>query len=272
MKNTLYLLDTVTDSQINSFVLTTEDGRVIVIDGGYPADAEPLLAQLRDITGKAIPHVDAWILSHVHFDHVTCFIEIVKNHWSELTVGKVMYNFPSFQFCGREGGDKAYEMFLEVLPTFADRIVTVYGSDVYDIGTAHIEILYTPTCEIQNNYINNSSVIFRVTLGGKKILFPGDAGIEEGDRCLALYAGTDKLRADYVQMAHHGQDGVEKRFYEAVMPTGCLWCTPKWLWENNAGQGYNTHTFKTLIVRGWMDELGVKEHYVMMNGMQIIDL
>ncbi len=91
-------------------------------------------------------------------------------------------------------------------------------------------------------------------------------------RCRALYAGTDKLRADYIQMAHHGQNGVDRRFYEAVAPTGCLWCTPDWLWNNDVGGGFNTHVFQAVTVRGWMDEMGVREHYVMMNGVQVLEL
>lgn len=109
-------------------------------------------------------------------------------------------------------------------------------------------------------------------MGGKKTIFLGDAGVEEGQKMLAMYAGTGKLKADYVQMAHHGQNGVERDFYEAVAPTGCFWCTPRWLWENDAGKGYNTHGWKTIIVRGWMEELGVRENYVMMNGVQELDL
>ena len=70
----------------------------------------------------------------------------------------------------------------------------------------------------------------------------------------------------------YGQNGVERDFYEAVAPTGCFWCTPRWLWENDAGKGYNTHGWKTIIVRGWMEELGVRENYVMMNGVQELDL
>lgn len=158
------------------------------------------------------------------------------------------------------------------LPLFADKVAILYGSDVYDFGGAHIDVLYTQNAEIQCNYINNTSTIFMLTLGGKKILFTGDAGVEEGDRCLALYAGTDKLKADYVQMAHHGQNGVTREFYEAVAPSACLWCTPDWLWNNDAGRGYNTHCWQTIIVRGWMDELGVKEHYILKDGTQIIDL
>ncbi len=276
MKNTLYQLNTVTGTQMNSYIVTTADGKVIVIDGGFRQDADNLLTYLRNITGEPLPHVDAWIFSHAHMDHISCFNEIAEKHWDKLTVGKVMYNFPSTQYCAREmqwgGYDSAIAEFTANLPIFADRVQTIYGFDEYDIGEAHIDVLYSPNCEIQCNYINNSSVIFMLTLGSKKILFTGDAGVEEGDKCLSLYEGTDKLKADYVQMAHHGQNGVEKRFYEAVAPVGCLWPTPKWLWENDAGKGYNTHGWKTIEVQGWMEELGVKEHYIMMNGTQVIEL
>lgn len=276
MKNRLYQLNSVTGIQMNSYIVTTEDGKVIVIDGGFAQDAENMLSYLRQITGREVPQVDAWILTHAHVDHISCLVEIARNHWNALDVRKVMYNFPSVQYCARDADRGGYidiiTGFMEVLPVFADRVVTLYGFDVYDIGQAHIEVLYSPNCAIQTNYINNSSVIFRLTLGKTTVLFTGDAGEEEGDLCLKLWEGTDKLKADYVQMAHHGQAGVEKRFYEAVQPRGCLWCTPGWLWNNDAGLGYNTHTFKTFEVRKWMEELGVQEHYVLMNGTQILDL
>ncbi len=276
MKNTLYQLNSVTGYQMNSFIVTTEDEKVIVIDGGFAQDAENLLSYLRELTGRNIPHINAWILTHPHVDHIACFVEIVKNHWNEITLEQVMYNFPSVQYCSREAAHDGYchviESFMQLLPVFADRVITTYGFDHYDIGQAHIEVLYSPNCEIQVNYINNASLIFMLTLAGKRILFTGDAGIEEGRQCLTLYDGTDKLKADYVQMAHHGQHGVEKCFYDAVLPSACLWCTPDWLWNNDAGLGYNTHTFRTIEVRKWMDALGVQEHYVMMNGTQIIDL
>ena len=155
---------------------------------------------------------------------------------------------------------------------FADLVTTVYGYDAYDIGEAHIDVLYSPNCEIQCNFVNNSSIILMLILGGKKTLFLGDAGIEEGERLLALYGENGGLKADYVQMAHHGQNGVEKDVYAAIAPTACLWCTPDWLWNNDAGLGYNTHCFKTVEVQGWMADLGVQQHYIMMNGTQIIDL
>lgn len=279
MKNTLYQLPSVNGGQMNSYIITTADGKVLAIDGGFRENADDFLAHLRRVTGAAVPHVDAWLLTHPHVDHISCFNEIVEKHWDELTVGKVMFHFPSVQYCVRDAeearGDHVpiIEQFMANLPRFADRVVLMYTADAYDIGEAHIDVLYTANGEIQNNnWINESSTIFKLTLGGKTVLFTGDAGVEEGRRCLAYYAGTDRLKADYVQMAHHGQKGVEREFYEAVAPTGCLWCTPEWLWNNDAGGGFNTHCFKTVEVRGWMDELGVKEHYVMKDGLQILEL
>ncbi len=274
MENKIYMLNSVTNIQMNSFIITTAEGGVIVMDGGFRQDAENMLTYLRNITGQEIPNVDAWFFSHAHLDHISCFNEIVENHWDKLTVDHIYYNFPSVQYCAREdrGYDRAVEEFMANRPRFADKVITVYGYDAYDVGGAHIDVLYSPNCEIQCNFVNNSSVILMLTLGGKKVLFLGDAGIEEGERLLALYGENGGLKADYVQMAHHGQCGVEKNVYDAIAPTGCLWCTPDWLWNNDAGLGYNTHTFKTIIVQGWMEELGVAEHYIMMNGTQIIDL
>ena len=145
----------------------------------------------------------------------------------------------------------------------------MFGGDTYEIGEAKIDILYTTDYEIIDNVGNNSSVIFKVTLGGKVILILGDAGVESGNKLLSRYKGTGVLKADICQMAHHGQQGVTKEFYEEVRPEVCIWCAPKWLWDNDAGKGFNTHCFKTVEVRQWMDEIGtVKKNIVNMDGTQ----
>ena len=272
MRNTICQLDSVTGGQMNSYVMTTADGKVIVVDGGYREDAENLLSYLRGVTGQEKPRVDAWFMTHAHGDHIACFTEIMDKHPDALDLGTVYYNFPSAQYCMREPGyGGAILEFNALLPRFADRVETVYTGDTYDIGEAHIEVLYVPNGEIRS-YINNTSVVFMLTLGGSRILFLGDAEPAEGERLLALYKGTGKLKADYVQMAHHGQGGVEKDVYEEISPKACFWGTPLWLWDNDAGRGFNTHVFKTVTVRGWMDELGITKHYVLKDGAQLVEL
>ena len=141
-----------------------------------------------------------------------------------------------------------------------------------EIGDAKFLFLYSHDFEMNRNVCNNASLVFRMELGGKSVLFTGDCGVEAGQKILRLWKDTGLLHCDICQMAHHGQNGCDRAFYEAVSPTTCLWCTPEWLWNNDNGKGYNTHFWQTVVVRGWMDELGVKDHYVTMNGTQVVAL
>ncbi len=118
--------------------------------------------------------------------------------------------------------------------------------------------------------VNNSSAVWRVDGGGKSVLFLGDLGVEGGKKLLAG-PSRSRLEADYVQMAHHGQQGVSEEFYKAVKPKCCLWPTPGWLWENDRGKGRNSGPWKTLEVRAWMEKLNVQKHYVAKDGLQRID-
>ena len=142
MKNTIYQVGSVTGGQMNSYIITTSDEKIIVVDGGYRNDAENLLAHLREVSGCEIPHVDAWFMTHAHGDHIEAFDEIVEQHWDRLTVGKIYYNFPSVQYLCREPGyGRCILDFNRLLPRFADKIEIVYQGDEYDVGAAHFDIL-----------------------------------------------------------------------------------------------------------------------------------
>ena len=99
------------------------------------------------------------------------------------------------------------------------------------------------------------------------MIFLGDLGYEGGEQLLEQ---TDRelLRADMVQLAHHGQDGVGREVYDAIGADYCFWCTPEWLWNNDNGLGYDTHCWKTIVTRGWMSDIGVKWHYISKDGTQ----
>ena len=272
MKNTIYMLASESNRQMNSFIVTTGEGGVIVIDGGWADDADKLTRKLKEITGQDKPHVDAWFFTHAHDDHISAFNRIVAEDKGELTFDKVYYNFPSTQFFDNFEPTEAHALkkFYANLPKFADKICIVYQSDKYEVKGAKFEYLYTADPNYQFNCINNSTSVFRMTLGGNTVLFLGDLGVDAGKKLLSLHGNN--LKSDYVQMAHHGQNGVDFDVYEAIAPSACLWCTPDWLWNNDAGLGYNTHCFKTIEVQGWMDKLGVKTHYVTKDGDQTIQL
>ena len=104
----------------------------------------------------------------------------------------------------------------------------------------------------------------------KSFIFLGDLGVEAGDKLLASEYAAD-LECDYLQLAHHGNWAVKKNFYEKVKFRAALWSSPSWLYNNDAGKGFNTAHFESVIVRGWMEELGIKEHYVSCEGLSKIE-
>ncbi len=271
-KNIIHFLSNQTSEQMMSFVIETEDDKLIVIDGGTCGDAEHLIETLRQITGVYQPHIDAWFLTHSHLDHTGALVQLVKTQPGFFYIDKLYYNFPSLQYLKKYEGVFAvdFESFHAIEPQLAYAAETITQGDSYDVGAAHFDVLYTCDPSITENVGNNSSSVLRMTLGGQTFMFLGDLGVEGGKKLLAMYG--DRLQSDCVEMAHHGQNGVEKDVYAAIAPKACFWCAPQWLWDNDAGKGYNTHVWKTVIVRGWMQELGVKKDYVIKDGDQHITL
>ena len=72
------------------------------------------------------------------------------------------------------------------------------------------------------------------------------------------------------QMAHHGQDGVEMDVYRVIKPEICLWPTPDWLWDNVKNGVVDAGPWKTVTVRKWMEELGVKRNLCVKDGDQVL--
>ncbi len=271
MENKIYLYTNEENKQMMSFVLTTRDGKLIVIDGGYFSDAPKLMGALQTITGQEKPHVDAWFLTHAHEDHINALAVFYEEYVGRFTCDAVYYTFPSVQYFERyeRGSAPTLARFYANLPKLGCAAQIVSTGDVYTVGEAEIEILQTYDDTVTEDIVNNSSTIFAVRLGGKRILFMGDAGVTAGQRLLARYGNA--LKSDVCQLAHHGQDGVTEDVYVAIAPEACLWCTPDWLWVNNYYGSKDPKTvgmgpFTTLETREWMEKLGVKTHYVAKDG------
>ena len=271
MKNEIHLYTNQGNHQMMSFAITTEDGKLIVIDGGYNEDALPLLSHLKELTNSEKPHIDAWFLTHAHDDHISAFATFFEKYSDCFSCDGVYYTFPSVPYFERyeNGSAKTLRRFYENLPLYSSIAHIVSTGDVYQIGAASIEILQTYDDTTTYDIVNNSSTVFRMTLGGKTTLFMGDAGELAGERLLARYQGA--LKSDICQPAHHGQDACLEDVYTAIAPEICLWCTPDWLWENNKYLSRDPATvgcgpFTTLETRAWMEKLGVSQHYIAKDG------
>lgn len=264
----LYQIGPDTITLMMSYVIKTANDKYIVIDGGAAGGKSSYMhAELQKITGQEVPEIEAWILTHMHGDHVMEFCDIATYYdpeFEDIKVKNVYFNFPSERFMkSSEGGDcyniykkvkKSYDMFMGEGEYDKINGKNVFEGDSFYIDDVKFDILLTVTDEEKEYNINDTSLIFRVTMEDQTVLFLGDAGVAEGARLLEKYGS--ELKSDFVQMAHHGQGGVDRDVYEAIDPTVCLWPSPKWVFNNINGN------LQSLVVRQWMMDMGVKYHYV----------
>ena len=257
-KFVLWQLPSQTPSQMNSYVLQTDKGKVIVIDGGTAGDA----AYLKGFLAALGNRVEAWFVSHPHSDHVNAITELLNNPGG-LTVNKMYGSMPEVKWIEQYEKDALPSTLNlnKALEKSSHKIIEHTIGQVILIDGIRFEIMAIKNPEITQNPINNSSVVMKVTDSKRTVLFTGDLGVEGGEKLLKGPCGA-KLEAEYVQMAHHGQNGVNEKFYQAVKPRYCLWPTPLWLWDNDNGGGKDSGPWVTLNVRSWMDKLNIQKHYV----------
>ncbi len=286
MNTKLYMIRE-TSPFMMSFVIVTKQNNAIVIDGGREEDM-PLLKEY--LAGR---HISAWILTHPHTDHVSGFMrEMQKNGCADFDIEKVYYNFPDYQTLLKAENVPWKEYFLtdinEILPVFeqteplfANKSHKVQQGERLIVDEVEIEFLYTVHDGLYANPMNDASLVFKVTTPNKTVLFLGDLGPDGGD--ILYKESRHKLKSDIVQMAHHGHMNVSMEVYAAIEPKACLWCARQWLYDEKE-EVYATQTadflykagrirmYGTAVTRKWMEQLGVKNHYVTANGTQEIDL
>ena len=241
----------------NSYVFQTAKGKVIVMDGGFPEEANTL----RGFIGALGNEVEAWFISHPHNDHMGALTEILKNP-QEMKIKHIYHSRISKAVQAAEAPySPSCQEFYDLLDKTTIPVTDIRTpGDVFSYDDMKLKVLSVAN-EITTNASNNSSMIMRVWDKKKAIVFLGDAGIECGN--LALKGPfKDDLNCEYLQMAHHGQNGCDKHFYQSIKFRVCLWPTPSWVWNNDQGKGFNTGILKTVETRTWMKELGIKEHHV----------
>jgi hypothetical protein len=251
-----------TPSQGNAYVFRTRKGKIIVMDGGVPGEADYLRGFLAPLGNE----VEAWFVSHPHLDHIGALNEILKNPRG-INIRTIYHSEFSRMHYEREPGSAPHtEDFYNSLQKTPARVedITCPGQTI-EIDGVKFKILALKNEEIASNPYNNSSMVIRVWDSDRSAVFLGDAGIEEGDKLLGGAFRKD-LDCDFLQMAHHGQQGVSREFYRSIMFKACLWPTPQWLWTNNNGTG----PFKTLETRAWIEELNIGKHFLMWEGMDVI--
>lgn len=263
----LYQL-TETSAFMMSFVIVTKKNNAIIIDGGREEDI-PLLKEY--VGGR---HISAWIITHGHQDHISGMMtEYLENKWRDFDIEKIYCKFPPEDAVPEGDLEWCIPAFNKHLPEFKEKVHFVEQGESVQIDELKIDFIFTYHSEIDADYMNNSSMVFKVNGPKKSVIFLGDIGPESGDH---LYRESKHLlKADIVQMSHHGGSCCGMEVYSAIKPEACLWCCRK---ESYEGKGFGARVFTegyadnlmnfplrrfpVTVTREWMDFLGVKTHYV----------
>ena len=260
----LWMLGSATGAQNLSIVIKSPNGKLIVVDGGWEADADKLSSLILQQGGK----VDAWLITHPHEDHVGALCAILNDTARKIKIDKI--------YCSLATPD----WYRQVSPTgagIADQLLSAFtklpvGTVINNIGRGteiniadvNIRVLNNRGVYIYNG-VNNSSMVYKIRVSGQSILILGDLAYDGGKDLIKTCTAAE-LKSDIVQMAHHGQQGVDQDAYALIAPTTCLWPTPAWLWDNDNGGGVGSGPWGTLTTRAWMDALGVKDNRSLKDG------
>lgn len=257
----IFQLSPETKSLMHSYVIKTKNDKIIVIDGGIDGDgleAAPYLpAAIRAIKGLSQDdpfEVEAWFLTHQHRDH---FNELRKmldayNEDSNYIIKNIYVDFPEPV---TEWGDpvkNATDLHLEFLGYLKNAINHYYEVTESDLTYDKINGAVVNAENIKNgltieidgvsfdilqtwskhdNVVNSNSMIIKLRYNEHSVLFLGDCYVDSAHRLLDTY-GREALKSEYIQLAHHGQSGPDKAFYDAVDAKNSirLWPTPDWVW------------------------------------------
>lgn len=260
----LWMLGSTTGAQNLSIVIKSPNGKLIVIDGGWEADADKLSSLILQQGGK----VDAWLITHPHEDHVGALCAILNDGARKIKIDKIYCSLAT------------PEWYRQVSPTgagIADQLLSAFtklpvgtvtnnigrGTEI-NIDDVNIRVLNNRGVYTYNG-VNNSSLVYKIRVSGQSILILGDLAYDGGKDLIKICTAAE-LKSDIVQMAHHGQQGVDQDAYALIAPTTCLWPTPAWLWNNDNGGGVGSGPWGTLTTRAWMDALDVKDNRSLKDG------
>ena len=223
-------------------VIKLADNSVILIDGGWTPQAADaavteLLSFLREITGTSEGQkvrIAAVFFTHGHGDHLHFVKRLLEMYSSEVTVERLMHNFPNINGWSTEDFASLGQSLIKNNNDI--KFAKLHTGQKIQLADATFEVIYThedmADMDGKTKIIdyNNVSTMLKMTIKGKTFMLTGDWGGGHVNRdkyeykpmeanLLAAYTlsdGSSYLKCDVVQIAHHAINDWMENFYKAV--------------------------------------------------------
>ncbi len=200
------LINFIDVGQGDSCLITTPLGKNILIDGGeYDYGENVLLPYLLD---KQIVKIDYLIISHCDSDHIGGLFSVLKN----IKVEKVFIGIQS------KYSEQLQDLLKIVNNKNIELITLEEGNSVKIEKSVNLQVLWPNRNEIINeNSLNNNSLVFKIIYNNFSILFTGD--IEEIAENKIVEIQKKELNSIILKVAHHGsKTSSTEKFIENVKP------------------------------------------------------
>ena len=237
-----------------SYIIRLADGSFILVDGGHTEtqfdNANRLYDLLRQYTPEGKIQIASWFITHCHSDHIGAFVSFVEYYSNEVNIEQVVYNTATYeQFKANAAhhpntatqqepilpsyiNQDVFTATIALLKLNGTKISTCHSGYEYNIRNAVVNVMFTledvfpSVFGVTNWNANNTSTILKFSFTDENVdqtfLITGDTSTYEGEAIYKKYVGTNALKADIMQIIHHGGSYGSKPVYELIEPTVAL--------------------------------------------------
>ncbi|HKU74224.1 MAG TPA: DNA internalization-related competence protein ComEC/Rec2, partial [Pyrinomonadaceae bacterium] len=178
--------------QGDSALITMPDGTTLLVDaGGNTNDNSRRIGETvvsEYLWWRGLSQIDYVLATHADADHIDGLNDVLKN-----------FSVRGALIARRPENDPEFEKFSQSLTQTGTYSEMIQAADVIRFGDVKVDVLWPPADG--DKWTNNDSIVLRIQLGERSILFTGD--IEQAAE-RSLLASQQQLRADVVKVPHHG--------------------------------------------------------------------
>ena len=180
--------------QGDAAVIQFSNGKTMLIDAGNKSRrgdwGERVVIPVLNHLG--IKRLDWTVMSHPHADHIGGLISLIE----VIPIDTVLDTYTGY-------GSWTYKHLMERFEKLGTQIKKPMKGETFIISPMESIQFLAPdsTFSVQQHNVNNASIVFKLKIGTKSILFTGDLE-HEGDEALVKFG--KHLNVDILKVAHHG--------------------------------------------------------------------
>ncbi len=210
-------------------LIVMPNGQTVLIDASTKDEADNILEY---ISNQNVTHINYFILTHPHADHIGSAQKIVET----LSIGKIV--MPDV-----ETDTSTFEKLLIAIDKKNIPVHIAKVGDIIKLDNANMKII-GPVKKTDD--LNNMSIVLRLDYGKTSFIFTGDAEKPSEADMLDKFSSSE-FRADVIKIGHHGASTSNStEFLSAVKPAYAVISCGK----NNSYGHPHTETINTLNSHG----------------------